>query len=56
MAAPAETIDQIRTTVIDLALKFGPKVLAALVILTIGYLVGRQMSCASRVWRSRCCS
>src|SRR5688572_20017873 len=29
MAAPAETIDQIRTTVIDLALKFGPKMLAA---------------------------
>jgi small conductance mechanosensitive channel len=44
MAAPAETIDQIRTTVIDLALKFGPKLLAALVILTIGYLVGRQVS------------
>jgi small conductance mechanosensitive channel len=44
MAAPAETIDQIRTTAIDLALKFGPKMLAALVILTIGYLVGRQMS------------
>jgi small conductance mechanosensitive channel len=44
MAAPAETIDQIRTTLIDLALKFGPKVLAALVILTIGYVVGRQVS------------
>ena len=44
MAAPAETIEQIRTTVIDLALKFGPKLLAALVILTIGYLVGRQIS------------
>ena len=42
MAAPAETIEQIRTTVIDLALKFGPKLLAALVILAIGYLVGRQ--------------
>ncbi len=42
MAAPAETIDQIRSTVIDLALKFGPKVLAALVIIAIGYLVGRQ--------------
>ena len=42
MAAPAETIDQIRTTVIDLALKFGPKMLAALVILALGYLVGRQ--------------
>jgi small conductance mechanosensitive channel len=42
MAAPAETIEQIRTTAIDLALKFGPKLLAALVILAIGYLVGRQ--------------
>ena len=44
MAAPAETIDQIRSTVIDLALKFGPKLLAALIILAIGYLVGRQIS------------
>jgi small conductance mechanosensitive channel len=44
MAAPAETIEQIRTTVIDLALKFGPKVLAALLILAVGYLVGRQAS------------
>jgi small conductance mechanosensitive channel len=44
MDAPAATIDQIRTTLIDLALKFGPKILAALVILTIGYLVGRQVS------------
>jgi len=42
MAAPAETIEQIRTTAIDLALKFGPKLLAALIILAIGYLVGRQ--------------
>ncbi|HKQ13132.1 MAG TPA: mechanosensitive ion channel family protein [Steroidobacteraceae bacterium] len=44
MAAPVETIEQIRSTVIDLALRFGPKLLAALVILTIGYLVGRQVS------------
>jgi small conductance mechanosensitive channel len=44
MAAPAETIEQIRTTVIDLALKFGPKLLAALVILAIGYVVGRQVA------------
>jgi len=44
MAAPAETIEQVRTTVVDLALQFGPKLLAALVILTIGYLVGRQAS------------
>jgi small conductance mechanosensitive channel len=43
MAAPVETLDQIRTTVIDLALKFGPKLLAALIILAIGYVVGRQL-------------
>lgn len=44
MAAPVETIEQIRSTLIDLALKFGPKLLAALIILTIGYLVGRQVA------------
>jgi small conductance mechanosensitive channel len=43
MAAPVETIEQIRTTVIDLALKFGPKLLAALIILVIGYVVARQI-------------
>jgi small conductance mechanosensitive channel len=43
-AAPIETIEQIRSTVIDLALKFGPKLLAALIILTIGYFVGRQLA------------
>src|SRR5918995_7504146 len=42
MAAPAETLDQIRITAVDLAVKFGPKLLAALIILAIGYLVGRQ--------------
>jgi small conductance mechanosensitive channel len=44
MAAPVETIEQIRATVIDLAVKFGPKVLAALLILAIGYVVGRQIA------------
>jgi small conductance mechanosensitive channel len=44
MAAPVETIEQIRTTLIDLALKFGPKLLAALIILAIGYLIGRQVA------------
>ena len=42
--APVETIEQIRSTVIDLALKFGPKLLAAMVILVIGYLIGRQVA------------
>jgi len=44
MAAPVETIEQIRSTVIDLALRFGPKLLTALIILVIGYLVSRQLS------------
>jgi small conductance mechanosensitive channel len=44
MEAPAETVEQIRTTVIDLVLKFGPKLLAALIILAIGYVVGRWLS------------
>ncbi|HXS90633.1 MAG TPA: mechanosensitive ion channel family protein [Steroidobacteraceae bacterium] len=43
-AAPVEAIEQVRSTVIDLALRFGPKLLAALVILAIGYLIGRQVS------------
>jgi small conductance mechanosensitive channel len=44
MAAPAETIEQVRSTVIDLALRFGPRLLTALIILGVGYLVGRQAS------------
>ena len=44
MAAPVEAIEQIRSTVIDLALRFGPKLLTALIILVIGYVVGRQLS------------
>ncbi len=44
MAAPVEAVEQIRTTVIDLAVKFGPKVLAALIILGIGYMVGRWLA------------
>jgi small conductance mechanosensitive channel len=41
MDAPMETIEQIRTTAVDLAVKFGPKVLAAVLILTIGYFAAR---------------
>src|SRR5687768_1880864 len=44
MAAAIDTIDQIRSTVIDLTIKFGPKVVAALVILSIGFLLGRWAS------------
>jgi small conductance mechanosensitive channel len=44
MDAPAETVEQIRNTAIDLTLRFGPRLLTALIILGIGYLVGRQLA------------
>ena len=44
MANPIETIEQVRSTAVDLAMRFGPKVLAALLILAVGYFVGRWMS------------
>jgi small conductance mechanosensitive channel len=43
MAASMETIEQVRTTLIDLALQFGPKALAALLILSVGYVLGRWL-------------
>ena len=39
-----ETLEQIQRTLIDLALRFGPKVLAATVILTVGVFVGRYVA------------
>lgn len=44
MNASLDAVDQIRTTAIDLAVKFGPKVLAALIILAIGVIVGRWIA------------
>jgi small conductance mechanosensitive channel len=44
MADTLETIDQVRTTAVDLTMRFGPKVLAAVVILALGYFVGRWIS------------
>lgn len=41
MAAATHTLEQIRSTVIDLTVKFGPKVLAASLILALGFMVGR---------------
>jgi small conductance mechanosensitive channel len=41
MDANLETVAQIKSTVIDLAIKFGPKVFVALVILGFGVFVGR---------------
>jgi len=39
MANPIETIEQVRSTAVDLAMRFGPKVLAALLILAVGSVV-----------------
>ena len=36
-----DTLQQVKTTAIDLALKFGPKVVVAIVILAVGVFVGR---------------
>jgi small conductance mechanosensitive channel len=38
-----ETLSQVKSTVIDLAIKFGPKVFVAIVIIVVGYIVGRQV-------------
>jgi small conductance mechanosensitive channel len=44
MATPLDTLDQVRTTMVDLAVKFGPRVLAAIVILIIGYFIARWIA------------
>lgn len=44
MDTTLDTLDQIRTTTIDLAIKFGPRVLAATLILVLGYVIGRWMA------------
>jgi small conductance mechanosensitive channel len=44
MSEALQTIEQVKVTAVDLAVKFGPKVLAALLILTLGYFVARWMS------------
>ena len=41
MGDQIQALDQVRSTAIDLAMKFGPKLLAATLILFAGYLAGR---------------
>src|SRR5258708_20962054 len=36
-----ETLAQIKSTIIDLSIKFGPKVLVAIMIMVAGYFAGR---------------
>jgi small conductance mechanosensitive channel len=41
MGDQLQALDQVRSTAIDLAMKFGPRLVAAIVILVAGYLAGR---------------
>jgi small conductance mechanosensitive channel len=41
MAIPVQGLDQARATAIDLAVKFGPRLVVALAIIVAGYIVGR---------------
>jgi len=41
MGEPLQALDQVRVTAIDLAMKFGPKLVVALAILVAGYFAGR---------------
>jgi small conductance mechanosensitive channel len=44
MNAPVTSIEQIKSTLIDVAIRFGPKVLVAIVILFVGAAAARWMS------------
>jgi len=42
-----ESLNQVKTTVIDLAIKFGPKVFVAIIIIVVGVFVGRWVGKAT---------
>jgi small conductance mechanosensitive channel len=42
-----ESLNQVKTTVIDLAIKFGPKVFVAIMIIVAGVFVGRWVGKAT---------
>jgi small conductance mechanosensitive channel len=44
MNASVSSIEQVKATVIDLAIRFGPRVLVAILILTAGVMVARMVS------------
>jgi small conductance mechanosensitive channel len=41
MGNQLQALDQVKSTVLEMAIKFGPKALVAIVILVAGYMVGR---------------
>ena len=44
MNDPVATIDQAKNTLIDLAIRFGPRLLTAVIILTAGVIVSRWLT------------
>jgi small conductance mechanosensitive channel len=42
-----ETVQQVKSTAIDLAMQFGPKVVVALIVLAVGVFVGRWIGAAT---------
>jgi small conductance mechanosensitive channel len=48
MNEPLQNIAQVQATLIDLAIRFGPKLLTALVILTVGFFAGRAVAGAAQ--------
>lgn len=47
MGANLQSLDQVTTTAIDLGMRFGPKLLVALLMLAAGYAVGRWAAAAT---------
>jgi len=41
MADPLQSLDQVKASAIDMVIKFGPKLVVAVAILSVGYIVGR---------------
>ena len=48
-----EAVEQVRRTLIDLALHYGPRVLTALLILILGVVVARRVGRAAQRWLDR---
>lgn len=50
MDQPLAALDQAKSTLIDLSIKFGPKVFVAILILVAGFFVGRTLGRAIEKW------
>lgn len=52
-AAPLEAVEQARRTLIDLGIRYGPKLFTALLLLAIGLWLGRRFGALARAWLTR---